>query len=212
MLLVHCSSSSSPAGTGDAGHPTSGSGSGTTAGSQSSSATTGHTGTSTAQATSTGTGTGHTSSSSSTGGGSGSGSCPGGPVGGAPCTPGELQCPGPCAVPSNHCCQTGTGTGSGAEQCQTATETCSGNRIECNGKADCPDGEICCLDVKDINGDFSITCQQGTTCPSSIYSSAQLCTTNAECPGGVCNIYSCQDELTQACESPSAIGCTQQGH
>jgi len=88
------------------------------------------------------------------------------------------------------------------------TATCSGDPQACDEKSDCPDGQICCLDVTDINGDFKISCQSGTTCPAGTLAGAQICKTNAECSTGTCSIWTCNGQVTEACQAPSPIDCT----
>jgi hypothetical protein len=93
--------------------------------------------------------------------------------------------------------------------CLPAASTCSGNKVECDEKADCAEGQICCLDTTNlISGAFTISCQ--TSCGSGL-GKAQVCTTNAECPGGTCSIYSCEGNITQACSSPAASFCSKVG-
>ena len=88
------------------------------------------------------------------------------------------------------------------------TATCSGDPQACDEKSDCPDGQICCLDVTDTKGDFKISCQSGTTCPAGTFAGAQICKTNAECgAGGECSFYSCDGNITEACQAPNFI-CT----
>jgi hypothetical protein len=220
-LLVHCSSSSS---TGVAGGSSSTAASSRTVASGASTSATSTAHSSGASTASTGTGTivfmnsatGKPSSSvaHSTANSTGTSSttmsgCPGGPDGGFACTPGKLSCgTATCDTPSQECCY-GTGSGS-SETCVTSGGTCAGNVQECAEKSDCPDGEICCLKVTDTSGDFTITCQAGTTCPAGGLANAQICTTNAECSTGKCAVYNCMGQLTEACQNPSAFGCTAQ--
>jgi hypothetical protein len=126
-----------------------------------------------------------------------------GPAGGEACDPGNIECgTSQCAVPGNECCNGTDGTLS----CLSVVKTCAGNQQACDEKSDCPDGQICCLKVTDFSGDFTISCVTGTTCPSDV-AAAQVCKTNAECPGGACTLYTCQGQVTEACSAPSPI-CT----
>ena len=151
-------------------------------------------------------------SGTGTGTGSDSGSCVG-PMGGAPCDPGVVLCGGDagCSVPATDCC-----IGS-ATTCVAAGSTCSGCEIACDETSDCPNGQICCFNIGDTSGNFTMTCQTGT-CPAVGLASAQVCKTNAECPDGMCRLWNCEGPssgwlnvvpglITEACTNPSTFGC-----
>jgi hypothetical protein len=219
MTLVHCSGTTTPLpGATDGGAhdahvgtgTSSGTGTGTAAGSSTGSGSSVTSGTGSSPGSSTGSGTSASSGTgsapgSSTGSGSSdtydAGPCVG-PSGGESCDPGNVECgSAQCAVPQNECC---LGTGNSAS-CLAPSASCAGNEQACDEKSDCPDGQICCLKVTDINGDFKISCQTGTTCPTGGLASAQICKTNAECSTGSCSLYSCQGNTTEACQAPNAI-------
>jgi hypothetical protein len=101
------------------------------------------------------------------------------------------------------CCQ---GANDASTCLPASPATCTGSKIECNEKTDCTGGDICCLKVTSET-DFAITCQPGPKCPTGGLTSVQICTTNAECMGGSCSIYSCLGQITQSCTAPSVI-CT----
>jgi hypothetical protein len=216
MMLVHCSSSSSTGTGSDAGtgHDAKGAGTGTGTGTATGPGSSTGSGTSATSGTGTGTGSG-SSTTSGTGSGPASGSGSGltdthdagpcvGPTGGAACDPGNVECNNmQCAVPGHVCCDDGT-----TPACVGVTATC-GTPITCDEKSDCPDGQFCCLVATSLSA-FTITCQTAA-CTVNNVGSTQVCKTNAECPNGACNIYSCGNpaQVTEACASPSTFDCTQ---
>jgi len=203
LTMAHCSSSSST-GTGDAG---SGTGSGTGKG------------------TGTGTGTGKGSgsgSSSGTGTGTGSGSS-------APAYDGgSVGCgDAACAVPANVCCETKTGSGTGAvgvETCQPETMTCGGTNLGCVGSANCPStgNTVCCLnatgtDTAKLSCEAPSTGDAGACGAGGGLASAQICETNTECTSGNCGVWVCTattpPTVLHACYKPVGIlgaSCTLQ--
>jgi hypothetical protein len=88
---------------------------------------------------------------------------------------GDFSCP---VGPSNFCCGGGP-DGSGADSCDTIPSDSCGWEFFCDDAAECSAGSVCCYD--DSRNVTTSACQS-TSCPDGQY---QLCTTNAECAGGL---------------------------
>jgi len=155
-----------------------------------------------------GTGTGSGSGSApgtgtGTGTGTGHGTGTGSDAGTSHDAAGTIPCGSTsCAVPSLACC-----TGGVPASCAPEAECLGSNIQTCLGKADCPAGNICCVDV--ISSASIITvCQTGTTCPINGGTSAsQGCRSTTECVTGTCSQYDCMGQglILSACENPG--GC-----
>ena len=210
-LVTHCSSSSTTTFDGDDGGSMKGSSRGSasatlaTTSATATLATSGGITTATTGAASSGS-VATTASATTGASGSAGTACPGGPSNGFPCTPGVVTCNNAaCGVPANECCNTDSNKD---ETCLAASATCTGNPQACDEKTDCSNGQICCLAVTGATT-FTISCQNGPTCPKPpgfISAAAQLCTTDAECSTGKCQVYNCQNNLTEACQPPSPDG------
>jgi hypothetical protein len=86
-------------------------------------------------------------------------------------------------------------------KCQAAGDQCTGAKVTCDEKADCPGGtNVCCTNVSGT----AIASECKMTCGGS---EVQLCKTAAECgDGGACTQYSCPlGRKLYACEKP--VGC-----
>jgi hypothetical protein len=213
LLMVHCSSSSTPAPLPDAGHSSSSSSSSSATSSSSTSASSVS---SSSKTSSTGTSAGSSSSSGVKDAGPGlpdvnsqAGDQPDACVpteGGKACSPGTVGCgtDASCAVPANFCCDTDT-----SETCVAAGGTCTGGtEISCNEAADCPTaGDICCiLSTGLTKSSASVSCQPGPICPKSTtgetIASSQICRSDKECASGKCQFWSCAGNVLQTCEYP----------
>jgi hypothetical protein len=85
--------------------------------------------------------------------------------------------------------------------CIATADNCQGADQECDDKADCPAGQICCAGGGGGGGgSFGATCQ--TTCQG-----IQLCKAANECTdGGTCQTYTCFNQQVQLCRKPQ-FGC-----
>jgi len=129
------------------------------------------------------------------------------PEGGAACTPGIVQCgDAACGVPLNLCCESAT-----SSVCEATDAACDAIRAECEEKADCESGKICCLSLSTVDNTKAVaSCQSGPTCPSAAVASAQLCRSDAECPGGTCRFWICPQRVLESCTNPSPTFCMPQ--
>jgi hypothetical protein len=138
---------------------------------------------------------GGSSSGASSSGGSSSGSTGdgGGNDGGADggSTPNKIACgAAECTSPAQVCCRSFQDAG-----CINAADNCTGLKVECDEKADCTGGNVCCY------GAFGAhSCD--TDCNG--FGNFQICKTSTECAdAGTCKEWSCPGNFkVQACEKP----------
>lgn len=142
------------------------------------------------------------------GGGDGGGGDGGGGDGGGTfaSNPGKITCGATeCTSATQACCQ-GQGGDAG---CVADNMKCGfAVRLECDEKADCDNGDICCASA--FGGGTS--CQPLKDCGG--FGEFVTCKTSAECAGqdgGTCKEYSCdfgkQTAKIRGCENPSPQNC-----
>jgi hypothetical protein len=115
--------------------------------------------------------------------------------------PNKISCgAAECNVQNQLCCRSLLIDGGSSLACIDSNNgNCAGSELECDEKADCTGGDICCTN----QGGFGSRCDNGCSGQN-----VQLCKTNAECPGdgGACKSFTCAGGRTvQACEAP--VGC-----
>jgi hypothetical protein len=93
---------------------------------------------------------------------------------------------GICTYPATVCCQ-----GSAENGCKPASQ-CQVLAWSCAGSDDCSNGDQCCMAVQKATGAGTISCQAGSSCPSTGLLHAQICKTSADCRNGaLCITYEC---------------------
>ncbi|HLK38979.1 MAG TPA: hypothetical protein VKU41_19595 [Polyangiaceae bacterium] len=91
-----------------------------------------------------------------------------------PSTPGSVTCNGaPCDVSHGYFCCVTPADGGVREVCKPPNSTCGGFRLDCDERADCALGGICCQDFPSVAVAGSATCK--AACPT------QICRTDDEC-------------------------------
>lgn len=153
---------------------------------------------------------GGSSGTTSSSGGSSSGSTSGGTDGGldaAAPNANKVSCgTTECDSTTQICCASpdtdgGAPDGGLGYKCQASGDTCSGAKVACDEKADCPGGtNVCCTNISGS----AIASECKMTCGGS---EVQLCKTTAECgDAGPCAQYSCPlGRKVFACTKP--VGC-----
>jgi hypothetical protein len=183
LAVTHCSGSDTPALSADggseaaSGDDASGSSSGSSGGSGSGSGS---------SSGSSGGSSGGTTDGGSSSGGDGGGTDGGTatcamPDGGGPCTPGQVPCGTTLCSTPDYCCVT---TASNKTTCDMSNQNCVGTAYHCDETADCPAGNVCCLNFAGLTN--STTCQ--TACMTG---SPKMCRSDTECASGKCIVQSC---------------------
>jgi hypothetical protein len=130
------------------------------------------------------------------GGGGGDAGADTGPVpeGGSPSDPGKVACGAtPCATGTQFCCvrpQAGADAGFVCDTDDGGPGVCNnGLRDHCDEAADCDAGSVCCFQAAGVGG-AGTDCRP-TRCGGPAGGGVQVCRTDAECDGGVCNVLTC---------------------
>ncbi|CAN5314117.1 hypothetical protein BH09MYX1_BH09MYX1_15480 [soil metagenome] len=122
-------------------------------------------------------------------------------------TPGQVSCGNTsCNTTNEECCvrfaaDGGADGGFGLSRaCIAKNGQCQGGaKAECDEKADCPNAQVCCLELSGGGG-------AGAKCQSDCgKQGVQLCKTTPECTndGGACTTYTCPgNNVIQSCKKP----------
>jgi hypothetical protein len=87
-------------------------------------------------------------------------------------------------------------SGSSGATCELASTTCETMAITCEQNSDCASGDICCMNVTDVSGDGTMSCQTGTTCPTGAQIlTYQVCESDTDCGTNTCEVYSCASKV-----------------
>ncbi len=110
------------------------------------------------------------------------------PDGGAVSNPGKITC-GPslqCSAPSEICC-TRAGDGGLMYGCEASGACGNGFPLECDEKADCAMGLVCCYES--VGNNLTASCH--ADCGGGGGSRTQACKTLGECQMGTCSVRQC---------------------
>lgn len=115
--------------------------------------------------------------------------------------PGRIACGGGTCDTTIYelCCSTPGGEG-GTEHCTKDPSGCAW-AAQCNEKADCWAGTVCCAGPSSAGGQwrFSRSCLAVTAGVCELNGGFQLCKTDAECGGSTCTVKTCASGMFASC-------------